>query len=460
MRLLRTVTFALAASVAAPATVAASGQDVFLALSALRQQHGLPAIREDPELSAACGALMAHRQANGGRVGDRSEWPEAARVLSWWLDPGAWGSGGQRPTALYPRSDAGLLNPMTTVVGVADGCLGFKTERPPVPAAEQLVVFPGEGSTDAPHDVVAARELREGNLSEFLGGPARTGPYIRVFAWGGRFSRNLFSHLIEADVSGTLVDQREATVPVRAGANGLLAGAAGVGTAVMVPTTPLRPREWYRASMVYTERNTGVRAERTWRFRTAGLSPETTVSVSGNGELEVLTNSAASVRVRLTRGDRTAALGPFGRGATLVPLPVEPGRYRMCVDQAPVGPYDGVDRCEDVQRSWAAPVRLRARRLRGGRVALSATAPAAAAGLGIRAKIVGYKVGNRWVRVAKGVSLRGRLGTRSARWILTGRPARRSVSAVLMWTETGTGRGNAGQQWLRLRRQLDVSITR
>ncbi|MFA9270408.1 MAG: hypothetical protein ACEQSX_06575 [Baekduiaceae bacterium] len=454
------MTFALLASAAAPATAAASGQDVFLALSAFRQHHGLPAIREDPELSAACRALMAHRQANGGQVGTRSEWPEAARVLSWWVDPGSWGSGGQRPTALYPRADAGLLNPMMTVVGVADGCLGFKTETPPVPATGQLAVFPGEGSTDAPFDIIAGRELREGNLSEFLGGPARTGPYIRVFAWGGGFSRNELSHLIEADVSATLVDQREQAVPLRAGANGQLAWSAGVGTAVIVPTVPLRPREWYRATVAYAERYTGMRAERTWRFRTAGLSPDTNVSVSANGELEVMTNSAASLRVRLTRGEKTAHLGPFGRGATVVPLPVEPGRYRMCIEQAAVGPYEGVDRCEDVQRSWAAPVQLRARRLRGDRVRLTATAPAVATGLALRARILGYKVGRKWVRIGKGTALRGTLGTRSARWTLTGRAARRSVTALLTETEAGTGLGNAGQRWLPLRRRHEVRITR
>lgn len=449
------VTLALAAIAAAPAPAVASGQDVLIALGALRQAHGLPAVREDPRLSAGCRALVAHRQANGGTVGSRSEWPEAARVLSWSVDPGSWGLGGSRPTARYPNADAGLLDPTVTVVGVSEGCLGFTWEKPVPPASEELLSFPGEGSTDADYDVSAEREFPKANLSEFLGGPARTGPYIRVFAWGGRLSPGS----VPADVSGTLVDQRGAPVPVRAAANGRLAAWSRVGTAVVVPTTPLRPREWYYASVVYTERDTGVQAARAWRFRTAGRSPNTRVSVSRYGELEVVTESAAAVRVQLTRGERTARLGPFGIGATVAPMPVEPGRYRMCIDQAAVGPYDGVDRCEDVQQSWAAPVRLRARRLRGGRVALTATAPTVAAGLRIRGRVLGYKVRGRWVRTGSGARLKGTLGARSARWILTGRAARRSVSAVLTETEAGTGRGNAGQRWLRLRRQHEVRIT-
>ncbi len=450
---------AVAASGCVSAPAVASSQDVLIALGALRQQHGLPGVSEDANLSAGCRALMAHRQANNGTVGNRAEWPEAARVLSWWVDPTGWGNGGSRPTAQYPNSDAGLLDPTMTKVGVSDGCLGFTWEQPAGPASEQLVTFPGEGSTGTPYAVTAWKEFPEGNLSQFLGGPATTGPYIRVFAWGGAFAR-IAPGLVAADVSGALVDGRGHPVSVRTGANGRLAGWSRVGTAVMVPTEPLRPREWYRATMSYAERNGTARAARTWQFRTAGLDPETAASVSGTGELEVFTSSPATLRVRLAGDGRTRTLGPFGRGRASVPMPVEPGQYRICLEQAAVGPYDGAERCDELSQSWAAPVRLRARRLRAGRIEVRATAPAVAAGLSVRLHVVGYRTGNRWMRVGKGATLRGTLGTRSARWVLSGRTARRAVSAVRVSAETGARATSAGQGWIRLRRQHEVRVTR
>lgn len=154
------VILVLAGSGGMSSPAVASSQDVLIALGGLRQQHGLPSVTEDANLSAGCRALMAHRQANGGTVGHRSSWPEAARVLSWWTDPTGWGNGGSRPTAQYPNADAGLLDPTTTRVGVSDGCLGFTWQRRTV-SALRISVETGARETSAGQRWIGLRGVHE-----------------------------------------------------------------------------------------------------------------------------------------------------------------------------------------------------------------------------------------------------------------------------------------------------------
>lgn len=441
-----------------PVAVArASDADILIEFGALRARNGLPPVTEVPELSAGCRALMAYRAANGGTVGNRADWPEAAKKLAWWVDAREWGLGGPRPTAQWPNADAGLVTPMAERVGVGDGCLGFGGPWRAQPENAALVPFPGDGSSGTPYEERAWREFPQGNLSQYLGGPEQSGPYLRVFAWGGGFARAAPGR-VEADVTASLVDDQGRPMSVRVGANGALAGWSSTGTAVIVPTDPLAPRSWYTASVSYRERVSGVSASRTWRFRTAGRPAGTVVDVTLGGRLLVSTDSPASVWVSLRRGGRRVELGPFGRGASSVAAPVAPGGYRMCIDQNAVGPYDGVDTCRDVQRSWAAPVSFRATRLRSGRIRLRASAPRVAAGLLMRARVVALRINGRWVRTSRGGRVVGRLGRRSRSWVLTRTGRLDQATAIRVRSATGTAPALDGQSWLAAPQTTVVAI--
>lgn len=449
---------ACAVAVLIPASGAqASDTDILIRLGELRAAHGLPPVTEVPELSAGCRALMAYRSANGGTVGSRAAWPEAAKKLSWWVDAGAWALGGPRPTAQLPNADAGLVTPAAQSVGVGDGCLGFGGPARTPPDTASLVPFPGDGTTDAPYEQMASQEFPQGNLSQYLGGAAQSGPYLRVFAWGGAFAR-VAPGLVKAEVSASLVDQEGQAVPVRFASNGALATWAGAGTAVVVPNAPLEPRAWYSAVVSYRETASGVSASRSWRFRTAGRPPATTVDVTSGGRLFVSTESPASAVVRLTRQGEGFSLGPFGRGQSSVTAPMPPGEYRLCVRQEAVGPYDGVDQCSDLRRSWAAPITFRAHRLRGGRIRLRASAPSAASGLRIHGRVVAVRVRGRWKRTSNGVRVAGTLRREPTTLVLRGSSRLRGVSAVQLRSATNSEPTFDGQRWLDAPQTTTVSL--
>jgi hypothetical protein len=346
-----------------PTPAPSPAQQAISVLNAQRTANGIPAgITENPTWSNDClmhdeymslngGALM-HTEtqgapgysAGGAFAGENSVLAQGA---GWTVS---------NPYEHAPIHLDQLLAPRLDVVGSADDD-GFSctTTYPgwtrAAPDALSIYTYPGPGATIYASERAQEQPFTPGSLVG-LSPRAHTGPNLLVFVdapgQGATDNPAKLSDVVVTGPSGTVsaVTADGYTAIPRSDVAGCPSATLSCFIApggFVVPVKPLRPGATYRVRMVVTF--AGVSTPRRWSFSTAGLAPDSSLTLVGR-RLRFSSRSSAGIVVKFSRANG-AAPAPQ---RTITPghtykLSLAPGSWLACGTQPAFRRYAGYQQC-------------------------------------------------------------------------------------------------------------------
>ncbi|MGB7160163.1 MAG: hypothetical protein WBD40_19000 [Tepidisphaeraceae bacterium] len=353
-------TVAVAAGSAALSTVADASEysaRVVRALNAERAANGIPAgIVERSDWSLACEMADSYFAENGqthffdpSKAGytPQGAWAASNSVLggAWFIDGY---SNDADPYLGAPYHHMQLLSPWLAETGGSPGC---QTTWPgytrPAPATPQLFTFPGDGVRDVRFEEKAAESpYVPGDLVGLPEGTT-TGPHLYVMPFGDERP----GRLAGASLTGPNGPVDIRTVDGYSGQQ-----VASDPGAFIIPVKPLRPNTTYAASAAYVD-GAGVRMDRAWQFRTAGLDPTLTFEATKPTQVRVAYRPRTAATLTVTSINTGRALAQRKVRSRQDWAPRVYGRVRLCVLLRETGPYAPATNCQN--HTWRATAGVR-----------------------------------------------------------------------------------------------------
>jgi hypothetical protein len=286
--ILALLAFAVAqpAATATPEATPPSATQVLGWLNQQRTTNGLPALTLDAARSAGCAAHNSYMALNNSfghgedssKPGYTAAGAEAGQlaVLStaYWLPPQTGGSSYGDPFERAPFHLAVILNPGLTSVGIDQHsgylCIARASISSDSPGG--LAVYPGNNTRGwAPQE--SSSELPT-TPEAVLGIGTDTGKHLYVWTTG-----TWSTHPALRVTAATLTDSSGGTVPLRWCDNPSCGWHVAYNSAILIPTTPLKPQTTYTAEVNVSTENGPL--SKTWSFTTAGSSGGTATTYSG-----------------------------------------------------------------------------------------------------------------------------------------------------------------------------------
>jgi hypothetical protein len=362
-----------------------SAQRAISVLNAQREANGIPAgITENQTWSSDCMAHDEYMSENGNTL-THSEVPgnpgyttggAFAGENSVLAEGTGWADGD--PYERAPIHLDQLLTPELDVVGSADAD-GFSctTTYPgwtrSAPSALTIYTYPGPGAMIYASEVASEQPFTPGSLVG-LSPHARTGPVLIVFVDApGQSATDNPAELSGVTVSGpsgtvsSVTADGDTAVP-RSDQTGCASGTLSCFIApggFVVPVKALEPGATYKVHVVVTF--AGVSTPHSWTFSTAGLAPDSSLSVSGH-RLRFRSRSRAAIVVKFT-----SAAGARATSRKIAPghsylLSLAPGSWDACGTQPAADHYAGYQQCLTILVAGQPKLSFGAPRLSGDRV--------------------------------------------------------------------------------------------
>jgi hypothetical protein len=344
-------------------TVPDSAQQAINVLNAQRTANGLPAgVTENTTWSNDClmhdeymsanGNALTHAEVQGSSgystggafAGENSVLAEGA---GWAVS---------NPYEHAPIHLDQLLAPRLDVVGSADDA-GFSctTTYPgwtrPAPDALTIYTYPGPGAMIYASERAQEQPFTPGSLVG-LSPRAHTGPDLLVFVDApGQGATDNPAKLSDAVLTGpkgtvsSVTADGDSAIP-RSDVAGCPSATLSCFIApggFIVPVKPLQPGATYHAHVVVTF--AGVSTPHSWSFSTAGLTPDSSLTLVGQ-RLRFSSRSPAAIVVKFSRASSAAPAPP----RTIAPghaykLSLAPGSWLACGTQPALRRYAGYQQC-------------------------------------------------------------------------------------------------------------------